>query len=131
MSGIANLDGRIAVVTGGASGIGRGIAEELLSCGVKVVIADIETVKLEATAAEIGAVGIRTDVELPIGGLHDVEVNDITAEYKGVARWLEPRDVGRLVAESIRDGRLYVVTHPEMFDSIRPRHQAIAAAYSS
>lgn len=54
--------GKVAVVTGGASGIGRGIAEEFIARGAVVVIADIEQAALESTAEEIGATGIRCDV---------------------------------------------------------------------
>lgn len=53
---------RVAVVTGGASGIGRGIAEVLIEEGARVVVADIEPGPLAATAAEIGADGIAVDV---------------------------------------------------------------------
>jgi NAD(P)-dependent dehydrogenase (short-subunit alcohol dehydrogenase family) len=62
MSGLADLRGKVAVVTGGASGIGLGIARQLIGEGMRVVIADIEQDALQQTAAEIGAVGIRTDV---------------------------------------------------------------------
>jgi NAD(P)-dependent dehydrogenase (short-subunit alcohol dehydrogenase family) len=62
VSAFGDLRGRTAVVTGGASGLGRGIAEELISQGMQVVIADVETQALQRTAAQIGAVGIRTDV---------------------------------------------------------------------
>lgn len=49
------LDGRCAVVTGGASGIGRGIANCLAASGAYVVIADIAKEAAEATAMEIRA----------------------------------------------------------------------------
>jgi NAD(P)-dependent dehydrogenase (short-subunit alcohol dehydrogenase family) len=62
MAGLSSFEGRVAVVTGGASGIGRGVAEELIARGAKVVIADIEGDLLEKTAKEIGAVAVPTDV---------------------------------------------------------------------
>ena len=62
MGGISDLAGKTAVVTGGASGIGLGIARQLRGEGMQVVIADIEPGALDAAAAEIGAVGVVTDV---------------------------------------------------------------------
>lgn len=61
-----NFAGKVAVVTGGASGIGRGIVEALLDEGARVVIADIEAPVLDATVTSLrdrGEVsGVRTDV---------------------------------------------------------------------
>ncbi|MGB0995096.1 MAG: SDR family NAD(P)-dependent oxidoreductase [Acidimicrobiales bacterium] len=56
----------VAVVTGGASGIGKGIVGALLRHGAKVVIADIEQSAIDETVAEMSAhgdvTGIRTDI---------------------------------------------------------------------
>ena|SRR5579859_140587 len=57
-----DLRSKIAVVTGGASGIGRGIAEALIEQGARVVIADIEEGPLRKTADEIGAAALQVDV---------------------------------------------------------------------
>src|SRR5690242_7450851 len=62
MAALADLNGKVAVVTGGASGIGRGIAEALRNEGAQLVIADIEDGALQRAADELGATGIQTDV---------------------------------------------------------------------
>ena len=48
------IEGRTAVVTGGANGIGKGIVRALLDAGARVVIADIEEPVLAETLAELG-----------------------------------------------------------------------------
>ena len=65
MSGLARPAGQVAVVTGGASGIGRSIARRLVTQGMQVVIADVEDGPLISTAAEIGATALHTDVTSP------------------------------------------------------------------
>jgi NAD(P)-dependent dehydrogenase (short-subunit alcohol dehydrogenase family) len=49
------MDGRVAVVTGGASGIGRAAAELLAAAGAHVLIADRDEAAARAAASEIGA----------------------------------------------------------------------------
>jgi NAD(P)-dependent dehydrogenase (short-subunit alcohol dehydrogenase family) len=51
------LRGKVAVVTGGASGIGKALVKAYLGEGMKVVIADVEEPALEATAEELGGLG--------------------------------------------------------------------------
>ena len=51
---------RVAVITGGASGIGRAIGLALGDAGAHVVVADIDTPLAEQTAGEIAARGVRS-----------------------------------------------------------------------
>jgi NAD(P)-dependent dehydrogenase (short-subunit alcohol dehydrogenase family) len=56
------LTGRVAVVTGGGAGIGRGIARGLSAFGASVAIWERDADKGAAAAAEIGGLAITTDV---------------------------------------------------------------------
>jgi NAD(P)-dependent dehydrogenase (short-subunit alcohol dehydrogenase family) len=61
------LEGKVAVVTGGASGIGLALAGAFVAEGMRVVVADIEVDPLEEAAAKLSAGGaevlaVRTDV---------------------------------------------------------------------
>jgi NAD(P)-dependent dehydrogenase (short-subunit alcohol dehydrogenase family) len=58
------LEGRTAIVTGGASGLGRAMAELFVQEGARVVIADLDAERGEALAARVGAAAAfrRTDV---------------------------------------------------------------------
>ncbi|HWP66092.1 MAG TPA: SDR family NAD(P)-dependent oxidoreductase [Candidatus Limnocylindria bacterium] len=51
------LAGKVAVVTGAASGIGRALAETFAGAGMKVVLADVEAAALDVAARELGAAG--------------------------------------------------------------------------
>lgn len=267
-AGLPDLTDRVAVVTGGASGIGRGIARRLVEAGVRVVISDLDEDKAKATAGEIGAQAIAADVSdaqqvqaladgvLALHGKVDILVNnagvgpharvadltlqdwrwmidvnmfgvlhglqsflpllsanprggyvvntasmagistipgvnmaaytaakmgvvgvteilakemaldgvsvgvslllpgpvssgigaslrarpagqggalaDVDLEHDGALaalRWMDPLDVGTLVVDGIRDGKLYIITHPELWPSVEARFDAIARAF--
>lgn len=51
--------GQVAVITGGARGIGKTIAEALARKGVNIVIADISSEQAQGTAAEIEKLGVK------------------------------------------------------------------------
>jgi NAD(P)-dependent dehydrogenase (short-subunit alcohol dehydrogenase family) len=58
---VAQLDGRVAIVTGGAKGIGRAIADGLAAEGARIVIADLEGAE-EAAASYPEGIGLTVDV---------------------------------------------------------------------
>lgn len=64
MEGIADWNGRVVVVTGGASGIGKGIADALAREGATAVIADRDRAALHA-ARDHGYEAVETDVTDP------------------------------------------------------------------
>jgi NAD(P)-dependent dehydrogenase (short-subunit alcohol dehydrogenase family) len=57
-----HIDGQIAVVTGGGSGLGEATARMLAGAGAKVALLDIKINKAEQTASEIGGIALQCDV---------------------------------------------------------------------
>ncbi len=66
------IDGSVAVVTGGAGGIGKGIARALLRRGARVVIADIEAPALERAVGELSPLGSVEGVPTDVSDEHSV-----------------------------------------------------------
>ena len=59
---MGKLDERVAIVTGGAMGIGRAIAEALAAEGARIVVADLQGAEEAAAALPTEAIGLRVDV---------------------------------------------------------------------
>jgi NAD(P)-dependent dehydrogenase (short-subunit alcohol dehydrogenase family) len=87
------LDGKVALITGGASGIGRRSAERMVEEGARVVITDIDAEAGAAAAAEIGsALFLEHDVTHEAGWQAVIEVTltrhrrlDVLVNSAGVA----------------------------------------------
>ena len=76
------LKNKIAIVTGGAQGIGRHAAKTLAKTGVKVVIADINYDNAKKTASELGERSETVAVQLDIR--KENEVLDVFGKVKGM-----------------------------------------------
>jgi 2-hydroxycyclohexanecarboxyl-CoA dehydrogenase len=86
---ITRLRNKVAVVTGGAQGIGRGIARRLAQEGAKVAVADINEGGAAKTAAEINtAAGVAFAVKLDVTSLKEA-----TAAADAIERRLGPVDI--------------------------------------
>jgi NAD(P)-dependent dehydrogenase (short-subunit alcohol dehydrogenase family) len=103
----AELDGKVAVVTGAANGIGRGIAEAFVAEGARVVIADVDDAAGQEAADSLGdaAMFAHTDVSDPasVAAAVDAAVTqfgaiDVMVNNAGIASSLR-----RLMQDDFRD----------------------------
>jgi NAD(P)-dependent dehydrogenase (short-subunit alcohol dehydrogenase family) len=111
------LDGRHALVTGGASGIGEATVKELVRAGAFVWVADINLAAAETLANQLGSAEVLhldvTSVESiaaavkHIGRL-DILVNNAGIGHVGSIEATEPEDFDRLMNVNVR--AVYLVT---------------------
>ena len=86
MASGSELAGKVALVTGGGRGIGRGVALELAGAGARVAVSARTREQVEQTAAEIGGIAIEADVSKRA----DVErMLDLLVNNAGIALWEE------------------------------------------
>jgi NADP-dependent 3-hydroxy acid dehydrogenase YdfG len=120
---MAALDGKVAVITGGGSGVGKATARAFLEFGAKVVIAGRDAAKLQAVADEFAAgdavLVVPTDVTVPAEcqtlidaavnrfGRLDVLVNNAGMNLKArTVRELTPDAWGTMIRANL-DGAFY------------------------
>ena len=130
------LDGRYALVTGGASGIGEATVKELVRAGAFVWIADIDVPAAEDLARTVGSANaLHLDVTSPasiaaaVGKLErlDILVNNAGIGHVGSIETTEPEDFDRLLNVNVRS--VYLVTRaflPLLF-SATTYHEAVGA----
>ena len=79
---MADLDGRVALVTGGARGIGAATARRLHTQGARVAVLDLDETGAVSTAAEVGGLGVTCDVT--DGAAVESAVERVVAELGGL-----------------------------------------------
>jgi len=84
MQASRELEGQVALVTGGGRGIGRMIAQELAAAGMRVAVAARTNDQVEDTAREIGGLAVSADVS---------KQQDVEAMVATVERELGPVDL--------------------------------------
>jgi 3-oxoacyl-[acyl-carrier protein] reductase len=111
------LEGKTAIVTGGASGFGAGIVQKFAAEGARVLIADINAEAAEALAREIGAnasaMGVDVSRGESVGAMADAALGafgqlDILVNNAGITHLPAPlediseRDFDRVLAVNVK-----------------------------
>ncbi len=78
------IEGKVFIVTGGASGLGEGTARMLAAHGGKVVVADLQADRGQKVAAEIGGAFVRCDVSQEADGQQAVATALVLGKLVGL-----------------------------------------------
>lgn len=108
-----DLTGKVAIVTGAAQGLGKGIAERLASLGAHVVVSDMNTKKAESTVSDIKEHGGSAEVRL----CNVANTNEANALIETIAEKHGKLDILVNNAGINRDAMLHKMTH-EQWDAV-------------
>ncbi len=97
------LAGKVAIVTGGAGGIGRASAEALAAAGARVVVADVDAEAGEATAEELGDVVAFEPVD--VGDIDQIQnmIDSTVARFGGLDILFNNAGIGTAIAGFLKD----------------------------
>jgi 2-deoxy-D-gluconate 3-dehydrogenase len=127
ISGLLDLSGKVAVVTGAATGIGEGIARTLAAAGAEVIVADIDVVGAQRVANDIGGSPLQLDVTdadacarelFSVGDRLDILVNNAGSYH----------EAGSVLDQSVESWRRSIdINLASLFNCSKPTAQRMVA----
>ncbi len=79
---INEFEGKVAVIIGGASGIGRGLAHAFAKRGMKIVLADVDKGNLDIVSQELGEIGAEVMIVITDVSDHEQVAHLADASYE-------------------------------------------------
>ncbi len=137
-----DLEGKVAIVTGGSAGIGRGIVERLVAEGAHAIIVDINIEEAEKAAAAIGrqTLAVKMDVTkkaevdaavhtvLDKYGQIDILVNNAALSWPQRFVDMEEEDWVRMCDVNLKG--VYLITRPVLSHMVKRRYGKIISISS-
>src|SRR6186997_870937 len=93
---MGQLDGMVAIVTGGARGIGAGIAGVIAEQGAKVGILDLDGATAATTAAGLATPGIGLECDVILEGPLQAAVQQVVDQFGGLDIFVNNAGAGRM-----------------------------------